>query len=132
MNKSSSIRAARRRERKHDPRPALIRRKRAIGHAEERRIDSLMTALRPLLQRLAETKKRAAKLGVFAEERELLACPKCGLEEDVAMGGFLLVTSPADRHHDTGLRFKMVKRRPGFWRCPACGAEFQEPSPKAV
>ncbi|MBI5243370.1 MAG: hypothetical protein HY922_06735 [Elusimicrobia bacterium] len=100
-----------------------------MRYVEERNIGSAITALRPLFQGLAKAKKAAAKLGIFTEERELLTCPKCELQEDVAMTGLLFVTVPSDRDHDTGLRFKKVKRRPGFWRCPACGSEFPEPGP---
>ena len=43
----------------------------------------LRAKLIPLVQRLKRAKKLARKLGLFAEDRELLTCPRCGLAEDV-------------------------------------------------
>ncbi len=67
------------------------------------------------------------ELGLFIEDRELLTCPKCGLQEDVTFSGILEVTMPPHQGEDTGLRFKNVKRRSNFWRCPACKAAFAAP-----
>ncbi len=103
-----------------------MRKKHAAGKVVRRDIDSAVKKLLPLCRELAKISKAAAKLGIFTNERELLTCPKCDLQEDVAATGMLLVTVPSDRDHDTGLRFKSVKCRAGYWRCPACGSEFKE------
>ena len=87
----------------------------------------MIKTFRPLFRELDKAKKAAAKLGIFTNERELLTCPKCYLQEDVAATGMLFVTTPSDRYHDTGLRFKKAHRRLSYWRCPACGTEFPEP-----
>ena len=105
-----------------------MRRKNAARKAVVRDIDSTIKELLPLFRELAKIKKAAAKLGIFTNDRELLTCPKCDLQEDVAITGMLFVTAPSDRNHDTGLCFKSVKRRTGYWRCPACGSEFKEPA----
>ena len=47
---------------------------------------------------LEEIKHRARALGIFTDDRELLACPVCGLLEDVAIMG-LLITYPIDSPH---------------------------------
>jgi hypothetical protein len=42
---------------------------------------------------------------LFANDRELLACAKCGLQEDVAFRGQLITSHPDSVGEDTGLRF---------------------------
>lgn len=74
-----------------------------------------------LARALIKIKAEAKKLGLFAEDRDWISCPQCGLEEDVAFGGKLLVTAPANRAVDTGLRFTLVKKDGDMWRCPGCG-----------
>ncbi len=46
--------------------------------------------LHALATRLAGLQKRAKALGVFANDRELLECPRCGLMEDVTSIGLLI------------------------------------------
>ncbi len=43
-----------------------------------------------LAKRIVSMKEKGKKLGMFVEDRELLSCPKCGLEEDVASEGLLI------------------------------------------
>ncbi len=76
--------------------------------------------MRRLARAIVKIKAEAKKLGLFAEDRDTIACPRCGLEEDVACGGKLLVTAPANREIDTGLRFTLVKKDGDMWRCPGC------------
>lgn len=78
-----------------------------------------------LARALIKIKAEAKKLGLFAEDRDIIACPQCGLEEDVASGGKLLVTTPADRGRDTGLRFTLVAKGGDLWLCPGCGLEIK-------
>ncbi len=40
--------------------------------------------------RLREAKEQARALGMFTDDRELLACPVCGLLEDVTVEGMLI------------------------------------------
>ncbi len=77
-----------------------------------------------LAKRIVSMKEKARKLGMFVEDRELLSCPKCGLEEDVASQGFLIASYPSNTSIDSGLRFKEVKNCSNRFRCPACGMEF--------
>lgn len=58
-------------------------------------------------------------LGMFANDRELLECPRCGLMEDVAAGGMFLTVRPTDLGTDTGLRFQRRGRGAGcltYWK----------------
>ena len=95
--------------------------------AKRRRLDPAFKSLIPLFEQLHEVQKRAKKLGIFIGDRELLTCPKCGLQEDVAFSGLLQVTRPPHLGEDTRLRFETVRRRPDYWRCPACKKEFKAP-----
>lgn len=78
-----------------------------------------------LVEALQKMKAEAKKLGLFAEDRDLITCSRCGLEEDVASGGMLMVTVPTNRYVDTGLRFSLVKKGGDLWRCPGCGLEIK-------
>ena len=90
-------------------------------HTVRCRKKGLSKELIRLVRALVKIKAEGKKLGLFMEDRDLIACPRCGLEEDVACGGMLLVTTPADRAIDTGLRFTQVKKDGDLWRCPGCG-----------
>ncbi len=83
-----------------------------------------MKALHALATQLAALQKQARALGLFAGDRELLACAKCGLLEDVTFSGYLITARPDAADEDTGLRFEELANR-GF-RCPACGATVRE------
>ena len=65
-----------------------------------------MKALRALASEVVALQKQARALGMFADDRELLACAKCGMHEDVTFSGFLITVRPAALDEDTGLRFK--------------------------
>lgn len=76
--------------------------------------------LRALAGELARLHQRAAALGVFTQNRELLQCPACGLLEDVLIGGELItywkdVAVPID----SGLRFSEVSE--SAFVCSSCG-----------
>jgi hypothetical protein len=76
-------------------------------------VSSIVRGFQPIL-------KQAEKLGIFLGDRELLDCKKCGLEEDVTTDGVLIVTNRRDRTADTRLRFKELKKRPSYFKCPGC------------
>ena len=57
-------------------------------------------------------------------DRELLECPKCGLLEDVLIGGELITYLQDANGQDTGLRFDELAE--GKFSCPACGSIVQE------
>ncbi len=88
----------------------------------------LKSELRRLAEKLASLKKRAKSLGVFTNDRELLACSRCGLMEDVAISGLLITCRAPDLGQDTGLRFRKLNAR--LFRCPACGQRVTEPPPE--
>jgi hypothetical protein len=57
------------------------------------------------------------------EDRELLKCSRCGLMEDVLIGGLLITYHQGRDPIDTGLRFKESKAE-GRFTCPMCGIEI--------
>lgn len=78
-----------------------------------------------LAAELVALQAKARALGLFANDRELLECPQCGLQEDVMFSGLLITSYPDSAGEDTGLRFKEMSR--DRFRCPACGATVREP-----
>ncbi len=80
--------------------------------------------LRELVRRLKALQERARRLGLFAGDRELLECPKCGLLEDVTCTGELITCHRPTPGQDAGLRFEELS--PGRFRCPACGSLVDE------
>jgi hypothetical protein len=74
--------------------------------------------LHALARELADLQKRAKALGVFANDRELLACPRCGLLEDVTCAGLLITCRTNSLGEDTGLRF--VQLADQVFCCPSC------------
>lgn len=94
----------------------------------------ISSTLRQLAMELNAAKKRAKELGLFAEDRELLACPGCGLLEDVDIDGFLLTyIRPAEWDDptlnipvppDTRLRFEELGET--TFRCPICSTVIEE------
>ena len=79
-----------------------------------------MKDLRALAAKLVAVQKRARALGLFVDDRELLECPKCGLQEDVTFGGQLITSYPDRPGEDTGLHFEELSGH--RFRCPVCGA----------
>ena len=59
-----------------------------------------------LAAELTKLKARAKALGVFTNERELLACPRCGLVEDVTCDGLLIT------YMSSAVRFAMSPCEP--------------------
>ncbi len=85
---------------------------------------SSVDGLHDLARHLVDVKQRAETLGIFTDDRELLACPNCGLLEDVTADG-LLVTYPKDSVDlkDCGLRFRPVDET--HFACPKCGTSVK-------
>lgn len=85
---------------------------------------SFVDGLHDLARHLVDVKQRAEALGIFTDDRELLACPNCGLLEDVMADG-LLVTYPKDSVDlkDCGLRFCRVDET--HFTCPKCGTSIK-------
>jgi rubredoxin len=88
-------------------------------------IDDLVAAIRPLAAEIVALQTQMKALGMFANDRELLECPRCGLMEDVAANGMLLTCTPTELGNDTGLRFEELT--PDSFRCPSCGQTVHEP-----
>lgn len=78
--------------------------------------------LHALASELKDLQSKAAALGMFDNSRELVRCPKCGLEEDVTSEGLLITTKPDYHGLDTGLRF--AEKPAGTFRCPVCKTKF--------
>lgn len=81
---------------------------------------TLPPELRQFASQLAAVTEQARAAGIFVEDRELLACPGCGLMEDVECGG-RLITCREIGGEDTGLCF--APAAVGGFRCPACGED---------
>ena len=88
------------------------------------------TPLRSLARQLAVVQAEARTLGMFVDDRELLACSHCGLAEDVSFTCLLTTSCSPDSGEDTGLRFKEITS--GKFRCPKCGAIVTEASEKTA
>ena len=80
---------------------------------------ALVSAITGLAVKMRKFEKLAEQQGLFLNHRELLECP-CGLQEDVLMGGRLIVCRKGAEGVDVGLRFPEPDKR-GKSRCPGCG-----------
>lgn len=86
--------------------------------------DALLAELKPLVAQIAALQEQMKATGIFADDRELLECPHCCLQEDVLIDGRLVTCERETPGKDTGLRFAPLDKRESWWRCPRCGAEF--------
>lgn len=74
-------------------------------------------------RKLVELQKKAEALGIFTDTRDLLACPNCGLQEDVLVDGRLITfQGPSPDGVDSGLRFT---EQDGLFICPRCDERIQ-------
>lgn len=87
--------------------------------------DSLIAAIAPLARQIAAIRQQMHALGMFANDRELLDCPHCGLREDVLISGQFITYRESGFHQDTGLRFEELTA--DTFRCPSCGLTVCEP-----
>ena len=81
-------------------------------------MSKLSSDLMPLVTKLKELQSQATALGIFANDRELLACPGCGLQEDVAIDGRLITCRDQAPGIDTELRFAAHDNQ--SYCCPVC------------
>lgn len=88
-------------------------------------INDLVAAIRPLAATIVALQKQMKALGMFANDRELLECPRCGLLENVSVEGMLFTCHTNDLSTDTGLRFEELTTE--SFRCPSCGQTVHEP-----
>lgn len=86
--------------------------------------EGLLAELRPLAAEIVKLQAEMKAAGLFANDRELLGCPHCRLQEDVLAGGKLITCEPDSPGADTGLHFAPLESKEAWWRCPQCGAEF--------
>jgi hypothetical protein len=80
--------------------------------------------IRELATRIVALQAKARALGLFANDRELLECQKCGLLEDVTFNGLLITCRAPDLGQDTGLRFEELPQ--DRFRCPVCGSIIRQ------
>jgi len=59
----------------------------AKSHYTRDEVDAFAERLVPLVRQIQAPQEQPRALGLFPNERELLACPNCGLVEDVLAGG---------------------------------------------
>ena len=86
--------------------------------------EELLGAIKPLAAEIVKLQTQMKAAGMFANDRDLLECPKCGLQEDVTVD-VILITCPKEfPGEDTGGRFLPLDNGEVWWRCPKCGAEF--------
>jgi hypothetical protein len=96
---------------------------------ERRTGGAIAPELAELAARLIKARKHAAALGIFTDDRELLACA-CGLMENINFGGTLFTCLAAHLEKDTGLRFKRLNQH--AYRCPKCKMSLTEPTSLAT
>jgi hypothetical protein len=80
--------------------------------------------IRELAARLFDVQEQARSLGLFAGDRDLLECRKCGLLEDVTATGQLITCRLQALGRDTGFRFKELPQN--RFRCPACDSIIRQ------
>jgi len=80
--------------------------------------------IRELATRIVALQAKARALGLFANDRELIECQKCGLLEDVIVTGQLITCHSSALGRDTGLRFEKLSQN--RFRCPACGSIIRQ------
>lgn len=72
-----------------------------------------------LCKELHRIKQHAEALGIFTNDRELLTCPKCGLQEDIQIDGRLMtIEKDSEDFTDSGLRF--IDAGNEQFSCPRC------------
>ncbi|TLS19609.1 MAG: hypothetical protein FDZ72_02940 [Betaproteobacteria bacterium] len=80
---------------------------------------ALNADLAQMCEKLSELHTYATSLGLFTNDRELLGCPSCGLQEDVTIEGMLITHDfESPDVSDSGLRF--TERQDGYFSCPRC------------
>lgn len=94
-------------------------------HDEE---DPSQRSLVDLCGELLHLGQRAESLGLFVDDRDLLTCPQCRLQEDVLTDGRLVTIWNASQDiKDTGSRFADMGE--GRFSCPRCQAMVEATCP---
>ena len=93
--------------------------------AREGGIKGLVDEIAPAIEELKRAQDAARAAGLFPHDRELLWCPRCGLEESVSAHGALYTWIAPNYRVDTGHRFIEPKTGAPFL-CPKCGAAARE------
>jgi hypothetical protein len=79
----------------------------------------LASELLDSFRRLKALQDQARSRGIFTEDRDLLECDSCGLQEDVLSTGVLVTRQAGEPDApDTGLRFQEIS--PNVFACPRC------------
>jgi hypothetical protein len=84
--------------------------------------------MRALVGQIQKIKEQQKRLGLFCEDRDLLSCPRCDIEEDVTFEGFLIVLKRSKPDRDIGIRFAAIDEVKGLYKCPGCGKEIVVPA----
>ncbi|MBC8431753.1 MAG: hypothetical protein H8D96_07510 [Desulfobacterales bacterium] len=79
---------------------------------------------RSLLWHIGYVHRLAQESGLFLNDRELLNCEHCGLQEDVDITGRLITYKSGEAVFDSGMRFE--KGEGGTYVCPICGEPARE------
>lgn len=108
------------RESKDGPKPRKASKRKT---SRERSQEDDFAPIIALAQQFAALTNKARALGIFVDDRGLLMCSRCGLMEDVLIGGLLITYHHGRDPIDTGLRFKESKAE-GRFTCPKCGMEI--------
>jgi hypothetical protein len=87
----------------------------------------ISAGMRALAGQIRKVKDEQTRLGLFCNDRELLSCLRCDIEEDVTFEGFLIVVKRSKPGRDIGLRFTAVDEEKGLYQCPGCGTEIVVP-----
>jgi hypothetical protein len=88
---------------------------------------ALDASLRRLCELLQKSRRQAERAGLFLDDRELLNCTHCGLQEDVLIDGRLITvqadetTEPA-RADAANVSLRFAATENGNFICPQCGA----------
>jgi len=77
-----------------------------------------------LLREIKRVHLLAQEAGFFLNDRKLLRCHSCGLQEDVVVTGQLITYKSGEAITDSGLRFE--KGAGGTYVCPVCGSTVRE------
>jgi hypothetical protein len=84
-------------------------------------VPALDASLQLLCEQLQKIRQQAERAGLFLEDRELLNCPCCGLQEDVLIDG-RLITKQANKADAADSSLHFAATDDGRFVCPQCGA----------